>query len=250
MKKFILLQIVIIFTGFLVCSSLKKEQPNSSYMEIKNYRDILDIDASVYMIPEEDAWLDQSAKTYIDFFEELYATNKTKIFDKQILIIEPNETISVYNDCIFQDVKVISVIDGEKNFSGNNFRFIYPAGFKIESRKEYQNRVNNERLFGIETSQQYSDKPVLNLAGLNIMKPGHKYFIFAQSLNLSKDYTILCADRQQYTWMDLTINSSKAMTENSFKKYYNNEIFTDSQVVIDDYYRLKEEVFNYYNIKN
>ena len=247
MKKFIILQAIILIFGSAVCRIITFDNPKNNYLTINSYDDLKNIDASFYSIPEEDAWLDQNVETYIDFFDDLYKNVKTHYFDKQILIIEISDKLEVYNDGLLQEIKVKRVIDGNDELCGKTFSFVYPAGLKIESKNEYSQRVNKEKEYGIESSP-YSDKPYLNLAGLNIMKPNHEYFIFAQSLKLSDDFTIITADRHQYTWMDLTENKSDIVINNSYSDYYHNEIFTSSQAVLDDYYRIKKEVLEFYNI--
>ena len=248
MRRFIIVQLIIIVFGLTVCYSIKNEQSTDNYLGKKGFDSLKEIDASVYMIPEEDAWLDQTAETYISFFIDSYDGVKANLFDKEILVIEPTDDINIHNNCLIQNVKVVSIIDGKESLKGQTVKFIYSGGFFIESHNEYQKRITREQSFGIMSSKPYSNKPTLHLAGLNIMKPQHKYFIFAQSMELSNSYTILCADKQQYTWMDITSGKSVPMIENSYQKYIDNEIFTDSQVVINDYYRLKKEVFEYYNI--
>ena len=82
------MQFIIVFAGAVICSVSTNKKPECDNIGIKCYEDLKKTDDTVYMIPEEDARLDQTAETYIGFFEELYDTVKTEIFDKQILIIE------------------------------------------------------------------------------------------------------------------------------------------------------------------
>ena len=65
---------------------------------------------------------------------------------------------------------------------------------------------------------------------------------FAQSIDFG-NYTMICADKHQHTWFDLSQTETKAWKQIRFQITvfsYSNEIFTNSKAVVDDYYRLKK----------
>lgn len=217
---------------------------------IKKYLDLSKLNAKSYIITEDNAAVGQTAEEYVSFFEKMYADIKAPFFDKQILIGTAKDNYSVYDRTFQQDVKIEQVINGNTNLEGQVLPMMFSGGFYYETPAERDNRVSHsifysQKLSKDDTSQQF----VFDMAGLNIMKPGHSYLVFAQSLCFD-DYTIICADKHQYTWFDLSDTKTSVVKNNVMSDNSENEIFTDSQIVIDDFYKLKKEVLDYYGINS
>lgn len=248
MKLFISLQIGIIAAACGIFGFVTLNQTDKGFIGEKKYEELSQINASTYVITEDDAALNQSAEDYIAFFENMYATLKEPFFDKQILVVTAKDSYSLYDKSFQQDIVVEQVIEGDIDLEGKTMPLLFARGFYYETTEECNSRIAHssyldQKLSQEETKQQF----IFDMAGLNVMKPEHKYLVFAQSIDFD-NYLMLCADRHQFTWFDLSETDTKVMTSKLFSDYKDNEIFTDSQIVLDDFYRLKKDVLNFYGI--
>lgn len=248
MKLFISLQAGIIAIACGICGVVSSNQSDADFIGKKTYDEISQLDARTYVVTEDDAAIDQSADDYIDFFENMYSQLKSPFFDKQILVITAKDSYSLYDRAFQQDIVVEQVIDGDAELAGKTVPMLFAGGFYYETPQECENRVSHSSYFDQKLSQDDTRQQfIFDMAGLNVMKPGHKYLVFAQSIKFD-NYLMLCADKHQFTWFDISATDTKVMTSASFSDYKDNEIFTDSEVVSEDFYRLKKEVLAHYGI--
>lgn len=225
-----------------------EERPDAGFIGEKTYDEISQLDARSYVITEDNAAIDQSAYDYIDFFENMYSQLKAPFFDKQILVVTAKDSYSLYARAFQQDVVIEQVIEGNIGSEGKTVQMLFAGGFYYETPEECENRVSHSSYFNQKLSQDdVRQQFIFDMAGLNVMKPEHKYLVFAQSIKFD-NYLMLCADKHQFTWFDISATDTKVMTSASFFDYKDNEIFTDSEVVSEDFYRLKKEVLAHYGI--
>ena len=247
MKLFISLQIGIIAAACGICAFVTSNQTDKGFIGEKKYDELSKINANTFVITEDDAALDQSAEDYIAFFENMY-TMKEDFCDKQILVVTAKDSYSLYDKSFQQDIVVEQVIEGDIDLEGKTMPLLFACGFYYETAEECNNRISHSSYLGQKLSQKETKQQfIFDMGGLNVMKSEHKYLVFAQSINFD-DYLMLCADRHQFTWFDLSNTDTKVMTSKSFSDYKDNEIFTDSRIVLDDFYRLKKDVLNFYGI--
>ena len=249
MKLFISIQAAIILIACCICGVVTSKQSDAGFIGEKTYGEIGKINSNTYIISEEDAVLNQSAEDYIDFFDNMYSNLKNLFFDKQIIIATAKDSYYLYDRSFQQELVIDEVIDGDEKLTGQTMQMLFSGGFYFETPEEFNKRIYhstclNEEVTPEENRQQF----IFDYGGLNVMKPGHTYLIFAQSIDFG-NYTMICADKHQYTWFDLSQTETKVMESKLFSDYCSNEIFTNSQAVVDDYYRLKEDVLNYYGIR-
>lgn len=249
MRLFISIQAAMILIACCICGVVTSKQSDAGFIGEKNYEEVVKINSGAYIISEEDAVLNQSVEDYIDFFDSMYSNSKNNFFDKQIIIATAKDSYYLYDKSFQQEIVIDDVIDGDEELIGQTMQMLCSGGFYFETPEEFNKRIYHSAFLNKEVTPEENRRQFMfDFGGLNVMKPGHTYLIFAQSIDFG-NYTMICADKHQYTWFDLSQTETKVMETNSFSDYCSNEIFTNSKAVVDDYYRLKKDVLNYYDIR-
>lgn len=249
MKKFIIIQVSIIIIGITCCIFFTSNQMDAGIANNTSYNKIKSMAANMYVITEDDVVLEQPVTDYLDFINGWYEITKDDYSDKQILIITTTDNVRLYNGCIEYEIEVKSVIDGDENWEGQKTTLISNKGFYYETSRELDSRLYGANLFDQNISEEKTQRMLMfNVAGLNIMQPNREYLIFAESIDFD-DYSQLIVNIRQFVWMEISDRKSEVVNEDpKYNEYSDNEIFTNSQEVLNDYYLLKKKVFEYYKI--
>ena len=255
MKKYLIADIIVVLSSFLLCLIISLTIKKSNYLECRNFSEVRKLEAYTDIVVDDDVNDDQKVEDFIKFAKK----NSDNPYPKAAIIIEAKDNYRFYQNSFIQDVEILSLVDGSENIDFENSKdtiFVVTSGFSDETSETFKKRKNElYGYFGEENVSNKIEKPstFLNMRGLNIMKPGHRYLVFVSYTDYETN-TMLFAIPFQYSWFDLD-NEQKAVPiipcdiyYTDFSENIDNEIFAESDKILDDYYRLKEEVITYYGI--
>lgn len=252
MKKFILLQFVIILVGSLLLLVLRANIDN---------RGVLSNNANVSDFINSDAYLasllssDDISDSYEELFSQITAYNETYNMETCVILATATGKFDSYNYMTTQYVNVNKVIVGASDLENQELKlYDYDRSFVIEDQELFNRRIEKLPSLGY-SKEDYPEYYVRNsyyYPTFNLMKENHQYLIFIGKINVNNEafYKISGGFTPYF---DLAEVENKIISEDEntllkYSDYYDNEVFPDSQQTDEKYQKLKDSVFEHYGI--
>lgn len=258
MKKFILIQLIIIFLGLLTSILCIKSTSNIGILNNSaNINDISKIDAKLVFCEEQDNISSYFTSTE-DFFEQIddyyQSMGESLNVEKVILVASVNDQYSIYNDMTKEYITVEDVIEGDLNLIGKTIEIYSDSReFYYEDKETFKRRTEYicNQYPQDEYPEYYIRQPQYRKV-LNFLQPNNRYLIFLDKITISGvDY--YSHSYFPYSYFNISSDFSIPVLEGEYglySSYYNNEIFAINQSYIDSYINFKKQIFNYYKISN
>lgn len=239
MKAFILLQALIIAAAVTAGAVIRSKAPDAPADAVKHFEDVRSISFDVVTVTE------MSGRKNFSAFEGggwFYDEN----YSPCIFVCRAEDSLTCGWYDFSQRVTVEKRISGSCPAVGEAIELTVNGGIHRHPKNMY---FYNEYL--PEDIPDSRVLTVLDLEGLNFMKPGHSYLVACQT-------TVIGSSRYYGTpygapcWLDLADNSDKILTvpayEADYAEYADNEFFCSSRKELDDLIALKKRLFDRYGL--
>ena len=234
MKLFVSLQVLIVIIAVIAGCVISSDIPDVGFDGINCIEDIKQADCDVITTAEA-AGTDHFS-TFEDggwMYDETYSI--------AVFVCRAEDSYKFANDLYSQKVTIEKQLKGICPKVGESIILTVKGGLGKYPQEMYP---YNEQL----PEEIPSDKllNILNLGGLNFMKPGHSYLVACQTKTLGSvryygmPYGAAC-------WLDLAENHDSIVTEPfgeaNYLKYADNEFFCQTERMLDNMLRKKAEIF-------
>ncbi len=239
MKLFISLQVLIVISAVIAGCVISSDIPDVGFDGINRIEDIKKTNCDV--ITTAEATGAELFRAFEDggwMYDETYST--------AVFVCRAENSYKFANDLYSQKVTIEKQLKGICPKVGESIILTIKGGFGKYPKEMYP---YNEQL----PEKIPSDKllNILNLGGLNFMKPGHSYLVACQTRTLGPvryygmPYGAAC-------WLDLAENHDRIITEPfgeaDYLKYTDNEFFCQSEKMLDNMLSRKAEIFDRFGL--
>jgi hypothetical protein len=237
MKKFIILQILIVGLSIGTCILFRAGSSDCGISSVRKISDLKEMKSTV-------DYIDYEIDSLPDFEEYLTLSNDRFFAEKIILVVKPNSEINLSARMIIQNVSVKDVIYGDESLIDNEITLHILNGFYYETKSDFKKRQ-------LRSSNAKRGFFYQNSGWINVMNDESEYLLFANKLTVGgKDYYI---PGSYFKWLNITNDYAVPVNDEPdvphYNEYYENEFFSDNQKTIDDFFNLKHRILDYYGVR-
>lgn len=243
MKIFVPLQTALIAIVIIIGFIMRTHIPDKGVVSLKTYDDLKDIS------PDVITSFDSVSGSPFDALEGKYSNLYDDTYSSVLFLCTALDDYSFTDGLFTQKIRIDKTISGDCPDEGETIKLIINGGFSYCKKGLYYYQINNKNA---DDEEDLNERIfVLNLYGINFMKPNHQYFVSA----LRKDngsFTYYGTASGQINWLDLQENTNILLNSNnsSYSEYCDNEFFCESQGALKYLNRKKNEIFSKYGIIN
>lgn len=239
MKVFISFQVLIVIVAVIAGCVIRSDIPNVGFDGINSIEDIKQTDYDVITTAEA-----AGAESFRAFEDDGWMYDET--YSTAVFVCRAENSFKFANDLYSQKVTIEKQLKGICPEVGESIVLTVKGGLCKYPKEMYP---YNEQL----PKEIPSDKllNILNLGGLNFMKPRHSYLVACQTKNLGSvryygmPYGAAC-------WLDLAENHNSIVIEPfgemNYSKYADNEFFCQSEKMLDNMLKKKTEIFERFGL--
>lgn len=240
MRRFFAIQGALLAVTLLLCLHARGLSRDMGITGMDTIGEIHQCGCSVSVIHDSEELADRFSQ-----FDKENADPGAGLYGTAIFTGTPRDSFAFSKGSTFCTIEVERVIKGE--LEPGSIDAEIKGGLHYETEAEQRERLTGARDMGIETPAERLF--TLDLGGMDLMVPGKRYLIIAQTLDIGGEvfYRI---NGYQVSWLCLEGTESVPVSDSAvYRECWGSEVFSYDREVIEEFYRRKGEVLGRYGLR-